>query len=125
MGYQLKNELMLSEIAGELNIEHFGLDVIVRSVGPADIAKPGDLTYSKLSIVDGDGLSIILPKNGNTLDGTRSGFLLSDNPRLDFIRALSFLQTKIGFTTWNKPTEIILVRIRLLSTMLFYMQVHV
>ncbi|MFT6908675.1 MAG: UDP-3-O-[3-hydroxymyristoyl] glucosamine N-acyltransferase [Oleiphilaceae bacterium] len=106
MGYQLKNELMLSEIAGELNIEHFGLDVIVRSVGPADIAKPGDLTYSKLSIVDGDGLSIILPKNGNTLDGTRSGFLLSDNPRLDFIRALSFLQTKIGFTTWNKPTEI-------------------
>jgi UDP-3-O-[3-hydroxymyristoyl] glucosamine N-acyltransferase len=106
MGYQLNNELMLSEIADELNIEHFGLDVLIKAVGPADLAKSGDLTYSKLAIVDRDGLAIVLPKNGNEIDGSYNGFLLSENPRLDFIRALAFLQTRIGFSTWNKPAEI-------------------
>lgn len=106
MGYQLNNEIMLSEIASELNIKHFGLDVLIKAVGPADIAKSGDLTYSKLSIVDRDGLAIVLPKNGNEIDGSHNGFLLSENPRLDFIRVLGFLQARIGFSTWNKPAEI-------------------
>ncbi|WP_298682315.1 UDP-3-O-(3-hydroxymyristoyl)glucosamine N-acyltransferase [uncultured Thiothrix sp.] len=106
MGYQLNQNMMLSEIAQELSLAHQGLDLLITGVSPIDSAQVSELTFSKQSITNSKGLGVITSDNLDNIENWENGYISSSNPRLDFIKALDFLKTNIGFSTYNKPTDI-------------------
>lgn len=106
MGYQLKNPILLSEIAREIGLEIKGFDALLKGVAPFSFYDCGELSFTK----DLDGLKLetgLIVEKGKALSQLDSvGYLLSDNPRLDFIRALSFLEANVGFSTYDHPSVI-------------------
>jgi UDP-3-O-[3-hydroxymyristoyl] glucosamine N-acyltransferase len=106
MGYQINGSMMLSELSDVLKLEHYGLDVLIEGIGPFNSAMVGDLTFSKTIEAPLKGVSVITSVKKSDLDSLDCGYLLSLNPRFDFIRALSFLKTTKGFSTWAKNSII-------------------
>src|SRR5690606_29043197 len=49
---------------------------------------------------------LVVPIDANLKSLDTLGYLLSNNPRLDFIRVLSYLEEFIGFATYDFPSEI-------------------
>jgi len=94
MGYKLKNTVSVEWLSNELGLEYReDVDGIISNVAPLNEVGSGSLTFAKASIS-------ITQKNVTLIAGNEcehSSIILSDNPRLDFIRALFILDTKIGF----------------------------
>lgn len=106
MGYQLKQTILLSDLASELDLECKGSDLLIGGVGPYEGLKNNELSFT-------NNLSGVKPNNGLVVTKEVElkfidsiGYILSDNPRLDFIRALSFLQSSIGFSTYDFASDI-------------------
>lgn len=106
MGYRLKHSMKISVLAKSLNLDWSGEDIEISSVAPLDAADSGDLTFSKELLLDTTGVAIICSESSNFEPNNKNGQLFSDNPRLDFIRALNYLCDEIGFNTWSFPSEI-------------------
>lgn len=106
MGYKLKSDIQLSEIATKLNLEFIGLDLEVKGVAPFSDCQIGELSFTKdLSNLKANS-ALIVPKDTALEQLANAGYLLSSNPRLDFIRVLSYLENIIGFATYDFPSEI-------------------
>lgn len=106
MGYQLKNTILLTEIAEKLNLDFKGIDLEVKGVAPFSSCQAGELSFTKdLSNVKSKTV-LVVPVDANIESLDTLGYLLSNNPRLDFIRVLSYLEETIGFSTYKFPSEI-------------------
>lgn len=106
MGYQLKSTILLTEIAKKLNLEFKGIDLEVKGVAPFSSCQAGELSFTKdLSNVKSKTV-LVVPIDANLKSLDTLGYLLSNNPRLDFIRVLSYLEEFIGFATYDFPSEI-------------------
>lgn len=101
MGYRLKKTIRASELAMELNLELLGRDVSISEVATLRAVSSGSLTFSTgtLDVGELSDCVIIMPSGS---EGAKQymAHLVSDNPRLDFIRALDFLMHNIGFAIY-------------------------
>lgn len=106
MGYQLKRAILLTEIAEKLNLDFKGIDLEVKGVAPFSSCQEGELSFTKdLSNVKSKTV-LVVPIDANLKSLDTLGYLLSNNPRLDFIRVLSYLEEFIGFATYDFLSEI-------------------
>ncbi|WP_276668882.1 UDP-3-O-(3-hydroxymyristoyl)glucosamine N-acyltransferase [Thalassolituus oleivorans] len=106
MGYKLNEPIMLSVLAAKLKYEWKGVDIKIESVSSSDTAVESDLTFSKQPVQDTAGVAVIAAISDSSPIFEFSGVLVSENPRLTFIKALNFLVSEIGFSTWNSPSVI-------------------
>ncbi|MBB1322655.1 UDP-3-O-(3-hydroxymyristoyl)glucosamine N-acyltransferase [Shewanella sp. SR43-8] len=106
MGYKLKRTISLSEIAKKTNLELKGFDITINGVGSFFEYEFSELSFTK----DLKGLklntALVVDKEATLEHEDKVGYLLSENPRLDFIRILSLLESSIGFVTYDYPSEI-------------------
>lgn len=96
MGYRLKKSVSSAELASALQLEHRGREVEICAVAPLDEAGPGDLTFcrrKRISRNDDGVVFICTPDVGTSV----SSSIAAGNPRLAFVRALSFLEDRGGF----------------------------
>jgi len=106
MGYKLKNKILLSEIANKLSLEFKGVDLEVKGVAPFSDCQSGELSFTK-DLSNHKANSVLVVLHDTTIEELDSaGYILSSNPRLDFIRVLSYLEDVIGFATYDFPSEI-------------------
>jgi len=106
MGYKLNEPIMLSALAAQLECEWKGVDIKIEGVSPFDTAVESDLTFSKNLVQDVAGVAVIAAMSDLSPVIEFSGVLLSNNPRLTFIKALNFLVSEVGFSTWDSPSVI-------------------
>ena len=106
MGYQLNNTVLLSEISEQLCLKFRGIDIEITGVAPFSDYQAGELSFTKdLSDIK-NSAGLVVPMDLTIHQINDVGYILSDNPRLDFIRILSYLDDNIGFSTYNIPSEI-------------------
>lgn len=106
MGYKLNEPIMLSVLAAKLGCEWRGVDIKIEGVSQFNGAVKSDLTFSKKLVQDIAGVAVIAEVSDFSPAVEFSGVLISDNSRLAFIRALNFLVSEIGFSTWDSPAVI-------------------
>lgn len=106
MGYKLNEPIMLSALAAQLECAWKGVDIKIEGVSPLDAAVESDLTFSKNLVQDVAGVAVIAAMSDLSPVIEFSGILLSNNPRLTFIKALNFLVSEVGFSTWDSPSVI-------------------
>ena len=106
MGYKLNEPIMLSALAAQLECEWKGVDIKIEGVSPFNTAVESDLTFSKHLVQDVAGVAVIAAISDSLPIFEFSGVLISENPRLMFIKALNFLVSEVGFSTWNSPSVI-------------------
>ncbi|RUO41612.1 UDP-3-O-(3-hydroxymyristoyl)glucosamine N-acyltransferase [Pseudidiomarina aestuarii] len=101
MGYKLNGIIELSKLASNLELEFHGLDISINGVSPADSVSLNELAFAKDSLANKVGIACIVSCAEENLEVNSCGYILSKNPRLDFIRALIYLNENIGFSTWS------------------------
>lgn len=106
MGYKLRETVFLSEISNKLNLEFKGVDLLVVGVAPFSDYEAGELSFTKDLSGFRKGAALVVNKDSVCEELDTTGYLLSDNPRLDFIRILSFLESSKGFATYDFPSNI-------------------
>jgi len=95
--YHLKSKVKVIELAAALGLEFKGeSDFIIKAVDKLNSVETGGLSFSKS--VDAAGLGVVLISNK---ENKNSNLLISDNPRLDFIRCLEWFNNNIGFEKSN------------------------
>ena len=105
MGYQLKNTVKVSELSSKLDLKWSGQDHKVCMISPLNQTELGCLTYSNRKEIDAENISIICNASDITSQNGNA-YILSENPRLDFIRALHYLHNEIGFLSWQEESFI-------------------
>lgn len=98
MGYKVKDNVSAQFLATELGLDLLGVDRTIKGVSPYHSAGHIDLTFTKVisrpkingTVITSDP-EVQHKSNGDT------AYLLSTNPRLDFIRALEYLDRSVGF----------------------------
>jgi UDP-3-O-[3-hydroxymyristoyl] glucosamine N-acyltransferase len=106
MGYKLKSKILLSKVANKLNLEFKGVDLEVRGVAPFSDYQSGELSFTKDLSSHKANSALVVPHDTTLEELDSTGYILSSNPRLDFIRVLSYLEDAIGFATYDLPSEI-------------------
>lgn len=106
MGYKLKNTILLSDLASQLDLEFKGADIEIKGVSSFNNLASNELSFTKEISETVAKVGLIVHKNIDIDAADSQGFIFSDNPRLDFIRALAFLESNIGFATYDFPSEI-------------------
>ena len=106
MGYKLNNTVLLSEISNQLDLKLHGSDIEIKGVAPFSDCQANELSFTKDVSDIKKGTGIIVPENSIINQDSEIGYLISENPRLDFIRVLSFLDEEFGFATYNYPSDI-------------------
>ncbi len=104
MGYRLKTSILVSKLAAACQLSYQGDDFLIQGVSTLDEQESNYLVFSKESGLGRCG-SIVIEPTRNERPNTYTA-LESDNPRLDFIRALSYLNSNIGFSTYDFASEI-------------------
>ena len=105
MGYQLETPLTVSELADRLGLAWQGADSTIVAVATLDDCAAGCLVFSK-SKCSPPALSVVIgPKEALGPD-CEASLIVSGDPRLDFIRALAFLDAHGGFAAWQAPSII-------------------
>lgn len=99
----MNKSIKASNLALEIKLERFGQDHDISCVSQKNNAREGSLIFSKDNNFSGKNVTVICNNVGTEFKNNYS-FILSDNPRLDFIRAVSFLEQEIGFSTWKETT---------------------
>ena len=105
MVYRLNRKILLSEIADNLGIKFLGENKEVDSVSSFESSREGSLTFSGTFKIPSLGSLITKPVDGDRYNSEIS-ILESENPRLDFIKALDFLNQEIGFSHNDFPPKI-------------------
>jgi len=102
MGYKLKKTMKVSELALRLKMPTIGDDKEIVGVSSLAESTPDMLTFSKACLDPSKGyLAIVSSECKSPRLPTQSTFLFSNNPRLDYIRALELLEKLIGFSTFE------------------------
>jgi len=91
MGVDLKSSCRLSDLAQRLSLVWKGKDINITHVCALDNAGIGGLCFSKKTVLNLslEGVAVIAPKG---FESNEHSVLFSDNPRLDFARALHVLK---------------------------------
>lgn len=96
MGYKLNSAVRVEELCAVLGGVYKGENVYVSSVAPFSEHGKGDLTFSLSKGEVVAGAVLIANQSDCLFDGTTS--IMSTNPRLDFVKALTFLTENVGFS---------------------------
>ena len=96
MANKIGISLTASELADALGLVHVGEDLAVEVVSPATVIAAGSLFFSKapVDIVCAEAATGIVSE---ACVGRIGAALISRNPRLDFARALRWIQSRRGF----------------------------
>ena len=94
MVYRLKKNILFSEVAKLLDNEVIGLDQELLSVAAFGNSGLGDLTFSNK--FDGLTRACLITDEIPKQFPKDFAFIQSENPRLDFIRALDFVNKEIA-----------------------------
>jgi UDP-3-O-[3-hydroxymyristoyl] glucosamine N-acyltransferase len=93
--FYLKKEILASELAHALNLEYKGLkDFYIKAVDKLDTVGEGGLSFSKGKEAT-KSQTVLISK----YDNQNNNLIISQNPRLDFIRCLHWLNSNIGFVS--------------------------
>jgi UDP-3-O-[3-hydroxymyristoyl] glucosamine N-acyltransferase len=93
--YRLNSPVMSNTLAAELGLQHCGDPAEICAVAPLQEAGEGDLTFSRLSPLSKSNVAVLIcSPECELLSGS---IIKSANPRLDFARALTLLQSSLGF----------------------------
>lgn len=105
MKTQLKTPIKASKIASGLGLQLIGDDIDIVEIAPLNALTANALTFSKKSqpIHSEKPYLVIGPES---LAGENCAVLASQNPRLDFTKALIFLNDHIGFMRCDTPPSI-------------------
>jgi len=106
MGYKLKKPVQLSLLASKLSLQWTGFDILIEGVAPSSHVERSEITFSKGLPDKVDGVVFITPNQPDQESTESNGFIIAENPRLEFIKALILLENEIGFSTWDAPAEI-------------------
>ncbi|MFP2770636.1 UDP-3-O-(3-hydroxymyristoyl)glucosamine N-acyltransferase [Oceanisphaera sp. KMM 10153] len=106
MGYKLKKPVQLSYLASRLSLQWTGFDVLIEGVAASSNVESSEITFSKNMPDKIHGAVVITPMQPNYDKADSNGFIIAENSRLAFIKALTFLGNEIGFSTWDAPAEI-------------------
>jgi len=104
MSFELKKEISSKEIAMELALEHYGKDIKIKYLSSFDnVVDSSILFVKKYNSLDIDNCCVIAPFID---DKSRYTTILSKNPRMDFIKALNLINSKVGFIKDETPPKI-------------------
>jgi UDP-3-O-[3-hydroxymyristoyl] glucosamine N-acyltransferase len=107
MGRELKGGVTAGDIAREIGLELYASDAKILSVARLEESCEGSLCFAKTQVfaelADDDCVLIASREVAKSRQGST---LISDNPRLDFARTLSYLNNAIGFEWNSTPPEI-------------------
>ena len=105
MGYQLKKQINVSALAAALELEWTGENNKITSICSLNDTENYCLTFSKNQHVDEKKITVICDET-QIENKNENGYILSSDPRYDFVRALSYLKIENGFATWNTESII-------------------
>lgn len=105
MGYQLNQVIKLADIAKYLNLEFRGLNLDVKGVAPINLCQSNELTFSKTFDANLN-TSAVIQSDTQNVDLDKNGYIFSNQPRLDFIRTLDYLNQQVGFSSYDFTSEI-------------------
>ncbi len=105
MGYKLKKQINVSALAAELELKWTGKNHKITSICSLNDTENYCLTFSKNQHVDEKKITVICDETqiGNK---NENGYILSNDPRYDFVRALSYLKMENGFAKWDTESII-------------------
>jgi acyl-[acyl carrier protein]--UDP-N-acetylglucosamine O-acyltransferase len=105
MGNQLVRPIRASELASVLGLALRGTDHLFDRILPLGLATGGALTFSKRDFSEPrtDTAVVIAPPGALTSEGA---ILETNQPRLDFAKALNWLKSNPGFVVSKMPPEI-------------------
>lgn len=107
MGYQLNRPTTARALADALGLAWKGADQRVLAVASLQDGASGDLVFMKAasaaSVVD--GCTVIVPQVPDQANGG-CAWILSDNPRLTFIKALEVLSRICGFVSPSQAPQV-------------------
>ncbi len=107
MGYKLNRPVTLAELSSELGLLCEGADIVITGISPFDSHQTGDLTFCKEINKVNPGVLVVASEASDFADYlTKSALVRSQNPRLDFIKILVFLDRNVGISTFNWPAQI-------------------
>ena len=108
MGYRLKKSINVSDLTSHLGLKFCGNNVEVIGVTTLADQEVGFLVFAKESGKSSAGAVVVEPMSNDLEDVMDLNYtsIISDNPRLDFIRLLDFLENNIGFSTYEFESKI-------------------
>ena len=101
MGYKLDRSIYLSELCDVLNLEFKGLDIEIFGVSQSNEVSTNELSFSYDGSQVSDGSAFIVGYEPISTKKCKFGYVVSKNPRLDFIRTLNYLNINNKFSTWD------------------------
>ncbi|MDV6328083.1 UDP-3-O-(3-hydroxymyristoyl)glucosamine N-acyltransferase [Idiomarina sp. Sol25] len=107
MKYELRESVRVSKLCQELGLELLGNDTSISAVASLDTVSANTLTFSKSSsdLASLEGIFCVNPTE-NLEPSVKHSFILCDNPRMTFIKALAWLEDTIGFDQYNEEADI-------------------
>jgi len=102
---QLVCDIRASQIARELGLPLVGEDAPVIGVCPLSSLNDQRLTFSKAGRIPPTDKQVTVIGSPE-LATPNVSVLTSQNPRLDFVRALDFLDTEVGFYKEGEPAQV-------------------
>ncbi|PHM72746.1 UDP-3-O-(3-hydroxymyristoyl)glucosamine N-acyltransferase [Xenorhabdus kozodoii] len=108
MCYQLKTDVSIEIICKELNLSYRGNNSHITNVSPISNITEGSLSFvkGKVELLTPDVTLVCDESDVNFFNDKKTRFIISKNPRLDFIRILNFLEKKIGFNHFSFQSKI-------------------
>lgn len=107
MKYELKESVKLSKICQLMSLDYAGGDTEISAVSSLDAVDKNTLSFSNAHIDVQAYEGILCVKHfEDALASKRDFLIMNDNPRLTFIKILSWLQRSIGFDQYNETSEI-------------------
>jgi acyl-[acyl carrier protein]--UDP-N-acetylglucosamine O-acyltransferase len=104
MGYRLKDSISIFELTSKLGLTFKGANCEIFGVSTFDKQCRGFLVFSKTAGEPLEG-SVVVESAGNK-SNIKYASIISENPRLDFIRLLNVLESDIGFSTYEFESKI-------------------
>lgn len=107
MGFKLKQPIFLKELLSKNNLNYFEVeDFLITNIAPFDELNEGSFSFTKTTpniAFDSCAFASIKPENNNE---NKCRYIVSKNPRLDFIKILDYLVKNIGFSHFDFDSEI-------------------
>ena len=108
MGYTLNRVVAVKDLNNVLGLScnNQREDQFITNVAPSNKATKGSLTFSKSLLAEESGSLVIIPRGLEVPYNSQTQYIFSENPRLDFIRALDYLCENIGFSHFEFESQI-------------------